>query len=113
MSQEEVDECFLKGPSDSEEEVSAELGTPCWTLTKCFLLVQGEDGKERIIDDYRRSHVNAAFASRSYLELQDVGVLAALTTLLMHLLREGPHISIPLSDSTVLKRTTLAGCQVW
>ena len=50
-----------------------------------------------------RNHVNAAFASRSYLELQDVGVQAALTTLLTHLLREGLHISIPLSDSTVLK----------
>jgi len=77
LSQEEVEESFLRGPFFSEDEVSAELGTQNWTLTKRFLLVQGDDGKERIIDDYRRSHVNAAFASRSYLELQDVDVLAA------------------------------------
>jgi len=97
-----VEEHFLKGPFFSEEEVSTELGTTCWTLTKRFLLVQGDEGKERIIDDYRRSHVNSAFASRSYLELQDVDVLAALITLLMRLLREGPQIAIQLSDGTVL-----------
>ena len=102
LSQEEVEEQFLKGPFFSEEEVSTELGTTCWTLTKRFLLVQGDEGKERIIDDYRRSHVNSAFASRSYLELQDVDVLAALITLLMRLLREGPKIAIQLSDGTVL-----------
>ena len=71
-------------------------------MTKRFLLVQGDDGKERIIDDYRRSHVNAAFASRSYLELQDVDVLASLITLLMRLLKEGPQVSLQLSDGTVL-----------
>ena len=103
LSQEEVDESFLKGPFFSEDAVSAELGTECWTLTKRFLLIQGEDGKERIIDDYRRSHVNSAFASRSYLELQDVDVLAALVTLLMNLHSCGPHVSIPLSDGTVLR----------
>ena len=63
-----------RGHFFSEDAVSAELGTECWTLTKRFLPIQGEDGKERIIDDYRRSHVNSAFASRSYLELQDVDV---------------------------------------
>ena len=103
LSQEEVEESFLRGPFFSEDEVSAELGTQNWTLTKRFLLVQGDDGKERIIDDYRRSHVNAAFASRSYLELQDVDVLAALITLLMHLLKGGHDVSLPLSDGTVLK----------
>jgi hypothetical protein len=102
LSQEEVEEKFLRGPFFSEEEVSTELGTSCWTLTKRFLLVQGDDGKERIIDDYRRSHVNAAFASRSYLELQDVDVLASLITLLMRLLKEGPQVSLQLSDGTVL-----------
>ena len=103
LSQEEVEESFLRGPFFSEDEVSAELGTQDWTLTKRFLLVQGDDGKERIIDDYRRSHVNAAFASRSYLELQDVDVLAALITLLMHLLKGGHDVSLPLSDGTVLR----------
>eukprot|EP00435_Cladocopium_sp_Y103_P062657 s123_g24.t1 len=102
LSQEEVDEHFLRGPFFSEAEVSAELGTDCWTLTKRFLLLQGEEGKERIIDDHRRSHVNAAYASRSYLELQDVDVLAALLTLLMKLLHGGPTVELALSDGTVL-----------
>ena len=59
-------------PFFSEEEVTSELGRPFWTLIERFLLVQGDDGKEHIIDDYRRSHVNAASALRSYLELQNV-----------------------------------------
>jgi hypothetical protein len=54
------------------------------------LLLQGEDLKERVIDDYRRSLVNSAFASRSYLELQDVDVLAAMITMVMQLVAEGP-----------------------
>ena len=58
LSQEEVDEKFLSGPFFTEEEVSTHLGTTSWTLTKRFLLIQGEDGKERVIDDYKRSLVN-------------------------------------------------------
>ena len=103
LSQEEVTENFLKGPFNSEEEVSRELGTEEWTLTKRFLLLQGDDGKERIVDDYKRSNVNAAYASRSYLELQDVDVLAALVTLLMTLVKAGPHVRLVLSDGTVLE----------
>eukprot|EP00435_Cladocopium_sp_Y103_P032079 s2147_g8.t1 len=63
---------------------------------------EGEEGKERIIDDYRRSHVNSASASRSYLELQDVDVFAALLTLLMKLLHSGPKVELALSDGTIL-----------
>eukprot|EP00435_Cladocopium_sp_Y103_P008155 s2534_g2.t1 len=103
LSQEEVDEHFLSGPYHSENEVSDKLGTEDWTLTKRFLLLQGEDMKERVIDDYKRSMVNSAFASRSYLELQDVDVLAALITLVMQLLAGGVNISLDLSDGTQLK----------
>eukprot|EP00435_Cladocopium_sp_Y103_P018632 s3736_g4.t1 len=103
LSQEEVDESFLRGPFLSEEAVTEELGTDCWTLTKRFLLLQGDDNKERIIDDYRRSHVNAAFASRSYLDLQDVDVLAALLVMLTQILRDGPNVEVHLSDGTSLK----------
>ena len=102
LSQEEVDEHFLAGPFFTEEEVTQHLGTDNWTLTKRFLLLQGEDLKERVIDDYKRSMVNAAFASRSYLELQDVDVLAALVTYVMHLIAGGPQICINLQDGTQL-----------
>ena len=103
LSQEEVDEKFLSGPYFSEQEVSQKLGTTTWTLTKRFLLLQGEDLKERVIDDYRRSMVNSAFASRSYLELQDVDVLAAVITMVMQLINGGPHVSVPLQDGTILE----------
>jgi len=102
LSQEEVDEHFLAGPFFTEEEVTQHLGTDNWTLTKRFLRLQGEDLKERVIDDYKRSMVNAAFASRSYLELQDVDVLAALVTYVMHLIAGGPQICINLQDGTQL-----------
>ena len=105
LSQEEVEERFLSGPYFSEDEVSQKLGTMAWTLTKRFLLLQGEDLKERVIDDYRRSLVNAAFASRSYLELQDVDVLAAMITMVMQLVAEGPYVSVKLSNGTVLEGT--------
>ena len=103
LSQEEVAEHFLSGPFFTEDQVSNHLGTDDWTLTKRFLLLQGEELKERVIDDYKRSLVNAAFASRSYLELQDVDVLASLITLVMRLLAEGPTIELTLQDGTTLK----------
>ena len=105
LSQEEVEENFLAGPFFSEDEVSAHLGSSDWTLTKRFLLLQGEDMKERVIDDYKRSHVNAAFSSRSYLELQDVDVLAALVTMVMQLIARGPSIQVLLQNGTVLEGT--------
>ena len=103
LSQEEVDEHFLAGPFFSEDEVTAHLGSPDWTLTKRFLLLQGEDMKERVIDDYKRSHVNAAFSSRSYLELQDADVLAALITMVMQLIARGPSVQVLLQDGTMLE----------
>eukprot|EP00435_Cladocopium_sp_Y103_P057446 s2110_g19.t1 len=102
LSEEEVAEGFLSGPFFSEEEVSKHLGTDDWTLTKRFLLLQGEDLKERVIDDYKRSMVNAAYASRSYLELQDIDVLSALVTFIMQLLSKGGKVTVELSDGTQL-----------
>lgn len=113
LSQEEVDENFLAGPFFTEEEVTKHLGTDRWTLTKRFLLRQGEDLKERVIDDYRRSLVNATYASRSYLELQDVDVLAALATYIMRLISNGPEVAIQLQDGQTLRgrlsRAALSG----
>ena len=105
LSEEEVNEGFLHGPFFTEEEVTRYLGTSDWTLTKRFLLQQGEDLKERVIDDYKRSLVNAAYASRSYLELEDVDVLAALVTFVMRLVAEGPLVSVVLQDGTELRGT--------
>ena len=102
LSQEEVDEHFLAVPFFTEDEVSPHLGTSVWTLTKRFLLLQGEELKERAIDAYKRSLVNASFASRSYLGLQDVDVHSALVTYVMRLVSEGPCIQVELQDGTKL-----------
>ena len=103
LSQEEVDEGFLQGPYFTEDEVSQAIGSTDWTLTKRFLLVQGEEGKERIIDDYRRSLVNSAFASRSYLALEDVDIITAVLHLVMKLACSGPLVALTLTDGTVLR----------
>ena len=55
-----------------------------------------------MVDDYKRSMVNAAFASRSYLELQDVDVLAVLVTFVMRLIAEGPEVQVGLQDGAQL-----------
>eukprot|EP00435_Cladocopium_sp_Y103_P018012 s3778_g4.t1 len=102
LSQEEVDEHFLDGPYFHEADISNKLGTEDWTLTKRFLLLQGEELKERVIDDYKRSMVNLAYGSRSYLELQDVDVLAALITFVMQLIAWGPTVVVELQDGSKL-----------
>ena len=103
LSQEEVEELFLKGPLFSEEEVSTELGMTCWKLTSSFLLVLGDDEKERTIDGYRLRPVDVALPSRLHLGLHYVKVMSALVTRLICLLREVPHVSIQLPDGAVLR----------
>ena len=66
----EVEAGFLQGPH-SEGDISGIVGSDDWSLSKRFALYQGEERKIRIIDNYRDSGVNAAFASSSYIALQD------------------------------------------
>ena len=66
----EVESGFLQGPLD-ETEISQMVGSEDWSLSKRFVLYQGEDRKIRVIDNYRDSGVNAAFSSSSYIALQD------------------------------------------
>ena len=66
----EVDAGFLQGPF-SAEEISAIVGDEAWSLSKRFVLYQWDERKIRVIDDYRDSGVNSAYASSSYLALQD------------------------------------------
>ena len=74
----EVQAGFMTGPYHSESEVTAQLGTNLWSLSPRFLLRQGEDSKVRIIDDLKASAVNQAFASSSYLDLQDTDFTVGL-----------------------------------
>ena len=78
----EVKRGFLQGPY-SEDEVSVLMGTPDWSLNPRFILFQGDGGKVRVIDDARKSSVNAAYTSTTKLQLQDVDYAANMVLFLM------------------------------
>ena len=59
----EVDAGFLSGPF-SADEITRMVESDSWSLSKRFALYQGDERKIRIIDNYRDSGVNAAFASQ-------------------------------------------------
>ena len=51
----------MKGPFRSEEEVTSWLGTTAWSLSPRFAL-QREEPKVCVIDGFKMSAVNKAFA---------------------------------------------------
>ena len=53
----EVDLGFLVGPFESEAAVTEHLGVADWSMSQRFLLLQGEEQKPRVIDNYRDSGV--------------------------------------------------------
>ena len=74
---EEVSLGFFERPL-SKEQVTSKLGTPDWSPSQRFLLLQGEDQKPRVIDNLRDSGVNAAFASSSHRAMADCDWTTAL-----------------------------------
>lgn len=82
QSLEEASRGYLKGPYDSEEQVSAELRRDDWLLNSRFVLLHGPQQKPRIIDDARRSGLNSTFTITEKLELQDIDVIVAVSKLL-------------------------------
>ena len=54
--------------------------------------------------------VNAAFASRSYLELQDVNILAALVTYLMRLASQGPTVTGQMASAVSSGKALMGRC---
>ena len=79
---EEVAKGFLEGPY-SEQEISVLLETEDWSLSPRFVLFQGTGGKIRVIDDAKKSSVNAAYSSTVKLQLQDVDYAANMVLFLM------------------------------
>ena len=88
---EEVQRGFLEGPY-TENEISVLLDGESWSLNPRFALFQGSSGKVRIIDDAKKSGVNAAFSSTIKLQLQDVDYAAAMVLALM---RELSNAGLP------------------
>ena len=112
----EVQAGFLQGPF-SPEEISKRIGSEDWSLTKRFLLYQGEDRKIRIIDNYRDSAVNSAFSSSSYLALQDTDFVIGLLRFLMQVCSNRNEVVVQLSDGTCLRgewhRSVKGRPEVW
>ena len=99
----EVQAGFMTGPYHSESEVTAQLGTNLWSLSPRFLLRQGEDSKVRIIDDLKASAVNQAFASSSYLDLQDTDFTVGLLRFISRSVQGEGSVDIPMQDGTSLR----------
>ena len=98
----EVEAGFLQGPH-SEGDISGIVGSDDWSLSKRFALYQGEERKIRIIDNYRDSGVNAAFASSSYIALQDTDFVIGFLRFFMWVAGNKEGVVVPLSDGTVLR----------
>ena len=102
ISREEVDLGFLQGPF-TEEQVTQKLGQSDWSLNRRFLLVQGEEAKERVIDDFKESGVNQAYASSSWLELHDIDFVASFFLYAARLKAMGDDLQVGLSSGQVLR----------
>ena len=98
----EVEADYLRGPLRAEE-ISGLVGSDSWSLSKRFVLYQGEEQKIRVIDNYRDSGVNSAFSSSSYLALQDTDFIIGFLRFFMWVAGNAEEVLVPLSDGTVLR----------
>eukprot|EP00435_Cladocopium_sp_Y103_P068420 s303_g31.t1 len=98
----EVEAGFLSGPF-LQEEISELVGSEQWSLSKRFALYQGEDRKIRIIDNFRDSGINSAFASSSYLALHDTDFVIGFLRFFMWVVSNSDEVVVPMSDGTVLR----------
>ena len=98
----EVEAGFLSGPH-SEAEVSEILGCTDWSMSQRFLLLQGEELKPRVIDNYKASAINAAFGTSSHLDLRDTNVICCLLAFLLDIFTGDRQIDIELSNGERLQ----------
>ena len=87
----EVSAGFLDGPF-LESDITERLGRADWSMSQRFLLLQGEDLKPRVIDNYEMSGVNAAFGTSSHLDLHDTDVVSCFLAFALGVFC-GDHIS--------------------
>ena len=101
-SMEEVAAGFLEGPF-TEAQLTQRLGTDQWSLTKRFCLYQGEEKKIRVIDNYRDSGINSAYASSSYLALQDTDFIVGMLRFMLLVCARRDKVVVPLSSGEILE----------
>ena len=97
----EVSAGFLDGPF-MESEVTERLGRSDWSMSQRFLLLQGEDLKPRVIDNYKTSGVNAAFGTSSHLDLHDTDMICCFLAFLLGVFSGDSNIQIELSSGECL-----------
>ena len=93
----EVSAGFLDGPF-LESDITERLGRADWSMSQRFLLLQGEDLKPRVIDNYKTSGVNAAFGTSSHLDLHDTDMISCFLAFALGVFCGDPHIDIELSS---------------
>ena len=69
---------LLKSPYDNLDQLQRETGCPSILVNRRFLLIQGEAGKPRAVDDCKTSGLNSAFTQNNKLVLQDLDAYAAM-----------------------------------
>ena len=93
---------FIDGPFTSSE-IDSKLGCTDWTASQRFLLLQGEDAKPRIIDNFRTSAVNDCYGSSSYLALHGTDFVSNVFIFLLRTLKGKEDFSLELSNGDKLE----------
>ena len=97
----EVEMGFLGGPF-TEAQVTEILGCSDWSMSQRFLLLQGEELKPRVIDNYKTSAINSAFGTSSHLDLHDTDVICCLLAFMLEVFAGQGPIEIELSNGKKL-----------
>ena len=100
VTNQEVQRGFLKGPYENLGQLMRETGCPSILVNRRFLLIQGEAGKPRAIDDCKTSGLNSAFTQNNKLVLQDLDAYAAMCAFVGSSVK-GTSIAIKFSNGTL------------
>ena len=96
----EVERGFLKGPYDDLDQVRSVTGCNDIVVNRRFLLIQGEAGKPRAIDDCKTSGLNSAFTQNNKLVLQDSDAYVALCAYVGSSVKDG-KVTMKMKDGAV------------
>ena len=104
MTLREVQEGFLQGPFNDEQEVQAALQAQSFVGNRRFVIDQSSPTKVkfRVIDDLKESGVNAAYHSLERLELHDVDYFVSLCSFVAACI-QGDQVQVSLETGHVLK----------
>ena len=96
----EVERGFLRGPYDDLDQVRSVTGCRDIVVNRRFLLIQGEAGKPRAIDDCKTSGLNSAYTQNNKLVLQDLDAYVALCAFVGSSVKDG-MASVKMKDGAI------------